>query len=125
MRNLLTIGFTLIMLIANLHQSMNYAFFKVNQPNIASDKCEMRSIEDNNCQGACVLRELLQPKDEKEHPISLLELKLDEYLSTFNYTSSLTTLAFIDSKPKSKDPLWLDKFLIFMIWRPPQNSASI
>ncbi len=121
MRNLLTIGFTFIMLIANLHQSMSYAFFKINQPNISSEKCEMRRVEDNNCQGSCVLREMLQPSEERENPVSWLDLRLDEYLNNDLEEFSLNVFKPFVAKTGFNVQVWLDKTLVFKIWRPPQK----
>ena len=123
MRNLLTIWFTFIMLIANLHQSVSYAFFKINQPNISSENCEMRLVEDNNCQGSCVLREMLQPSQERENPVSWLDLRLDEYLNNDTEEFSANVFKLFDAKPVFNVQVWLDKLLVFKIWRPPQVIA--
>tara|TARA_R110002050_G_scaffold100008_2_gene207267 strand:- start:5550 stop:5888 length:339 start_codon:yes stop_codon:yes gene_type:complete len=112
------------MLAANLHQSMSYAFFKVNQKDIASQSCEMREVDNNNCQGSCVLRELLEPAKQKEQsPLSLLELKLDDFLA-----ETSESIGFIDF-PRRRETIGLyceplfEQSLIFKIWRPPQLIA--
>jgi hypothetical protein len=124
MRLLLSIWFAVVMLAANLHQSASFAFFKANEKAIINEHCEMRELDNNSCQGSCVLRDLLEPDNHKEElPFSVPDLNLDEFLSTTNTSLKLENVKVVREAISLYCKPLLDQSLICKIWRPPQVIA--
>jgi len=109
------------MLVANLHLSLSYAFFKANQGAIATEQCVMRSVDDNNCQGSCVLRNLLEPvKQKEESQFPTFELKIDEFLSFEIFRVTAKYFRIIKAPLRLFCDSIVAQSFIFKIWRPPQ-----
>ncbi len=66
---------------------------------------------------------MLQPSQERENPVSWLDLRLDEYLNNDIEKFSANVFKLFDAKPGFNVQVWLDKSLVFKIWRPPQVIA--
>jgi hypothetical protein len=125
MRLAFSIWFSLILLFVNLHQSLAYAVFQSNQETLADEKCLERGIEGNSCQGACVLKELLQPTPQKERsPFTTPVLKLDELFANVAFDYSFEYQGMVETTVNTDYLLFNAQFVIFKIWNPPKGQSE-
>ncbi len=121
MRLITIIGFSVILILASLYQSLALLVFQSSQELIATEYCEQKELKDNSCQGACVLKELLKATPEKEQsPALQVKLELDELFANSLLVFSSLKIYFSKSEYASFYQTYPLEAIVYQVWHPPK-----
>jgi len=114
---------TLMLFMAMVHNSLLLVQFEVQQDYYATELCEQREIEGNECQGHCQLKAILQGDSQDSPNAPAVPPYQEEVLSFVGGQLNWSSKEFSDSANNSQ---WKDlpnkntqKGFMEAIWRPP------
>ncbi|QNR23267.1 hypothetical protein [Croceimicrobium hydrocarbonivorans] len=120
MRWLYAILISLGTLASSLYNSIVWMQFEVQQDYYATQLCVKKEIKDNDCQGHCQLKALLQADDEPDKP-ALPEYReeLSLFLTDFESDQNPIEIHSLTLDYPLSNQALLSSGALKMIWRPP------
>ncbi len=113
----------LMLFMATVHNSLLFVQFEVQQDYYATERCEQKEIEGNDCQGQCQLKAILQGDSQDSPSAPAIPPYQEEVLYFVGVQLNWSSQEFSDTVDNSH---WKDlpnrntqKGFMEAIWRPP------
>lgn len=123
MTRLASLILILMLFVATVHNSLLFVQFEVQQDYYASELCEQKEIEGNECQGQCQLKAILQGESQESPSAPAIPPYQEEVLSfvgsQLNWSSQEFSDTVDNNRLKELSSKNTQKGFMEAIWRPP------